>query len=78
MVIVNITTLRKDVYNYVDMAIKYNQPITVTTKEGNAVILSEEEYNGLMETLYLTSVPGMKERLNEPLEEMVDADKVDW
>ena len=35
----------------------------MNTKKGNAIILSETEYNGLLETLYLSSVIGMKERL---------------
>ncbi len=59
----NATNLRKNLYNYLDSAIEYNDVINVNTKKGNAIILSEQEYNGLMETLHLCSIPGMKERL---------------
>ena len=56
--------------------------IHVTTKTGNAVVMSEEDYNSLMETLYLTSIPGfvqsIQEGKSEPIEEMVDADDLDW
>ena len=37
----------------------YNDVINVNTKKGNAVIMSEEEYNGLMETLHIAAVPGL-------------------
>ena len=47
----NITNLRKNLFEYIDQAITYNDVINVNTKKGNAVIMSEEEYNGLMETL---------------------------
>lgn len=61
----NATNLRKNLFDYLNSAIEFNDIINVNTKKGNAVILSEQEYNGLLETLYLTSVPGMKERLLE-------------
>ena len=58
----NITNFRKNIFGLLEQTIKYNEPMNVSTKDGNAVILSEEDYNGLMETLYLSSIPGMKER----------------
>ena len=73
---------RKNIYELLKQAIKYNEPINISTKDGNAVVLSEEDYNGLMETLYLTSIPGIKEQLlegkNTPLEECVPEDEVEW
>jgi antitoxin YefM len=63
----NATNLRKHLFDYLNSAIDFNDIIKVNTKKGNAVILSEQEYNGLMETLYLCSVPGMKERLTDGL-----------
>ena len=59
----NATNLRKNLFEYLNSAIEFNDIINVNTKKGNAVILSEQEYNGLIETLYLCSIPGMKERL---------------
>lgn len=53
-----------------------------TTKDGNAVLLPEEDYSGIVETLYLVSVPGMREKLMaakaEPLEDCVDESAVEW
>lgn len=64
----NATNLRKNLFEYLNSAIEFNDIINVNTKKGNAVIMSEEEYNGLMETLYLSGVPGMKERLREGMQ----------
>ena len=82
MTTTNITNFRKNAFNYVEQTIKYNEPLNISTKEGNAVLLSEEDYSGIMETLYLVSVPGMREKLmdvmKEPLEECVAEDAVEW
>ena len=60
---INITNFRKDIYELLEQTIKFNEPINITTKNGNAVVISEEDYNGLMETVYLLNTPGMKEKL---------------
>lgn len=53
MTTITTTTLRKDIYNYLDSVVDYNEVLNVSTKKGNAVIISEEDYNGLLETLYI-------------------------
>lgn len=68
----NATNLRKNLFGYLDSAIQFNDIINVNTKKGNAVIMSETEYNGLIETLYLCSVPGLKEQLIEGLKAGTD------
>ena len=78
----NITNFRKDIYELLKQTIKFNEPVNISTKDGNAVLISEADYNGLMETLYLTSIPEMKEKLikgkNTPKEECLSEDEVDW
>lgn len=78
----NITNFRKDIYNLLEQTIKYNEPINISTKNGNAVVLSEEDYNSIMETLYIMSVPNLKDeiikRANDENEEFVDESEVDW
>jgi len=59
----NATNLRKNLFSYLESAIDYNDVINVNTKKGNAIIISETEYNGLLETLYLLSDPNMKEKI---------------
>lgn len=82
MTTTTITNFRKNVYSMVENTIRYNEPVNITTKDGNAVMISEEDYLGLMETLYLTSVSGMKEKLIEglqtPLSETIPEEEVDW
>ena len=79
---INITNFRKDIYSLLEQTIKFNEPINISTKNGNAVVLSEEDYNSLMETLYIMSVPGLKdellERANSKEEEFIDEEEVDW
>lgn len=77
----NITNFRKNIFGLLEQTIKFNEPINISTKDGNAVIISEEDYNGFMETLYLSS-NGMKERIIEgmktPVSECVSEDEVEW
>ena len=78
----NITNFRKDIYNLLEQVIKYNEPINISTKNGNAVLLSEEDYNSIMETLYVISIPGLKDeiikRTNDDSEEYVDESEIEW
>jgi len=79
MINTNATSFRKQLFELIDQTIKYNEPVNISTKNGNAVLISEEEYNNLVETLYLNSIPGMREKLEEgistPLEE---CDEFEW
>lgn len=78
----NITNFRKNIFAILEQTIKYNEPVNISTKSGNAVIISEEDYNGLMETLYLSSIPNIKEKIidgmNTPLNECIPEDEVEW
>jgi PHD/YefM family antitoxin component YafN of YafNO toxin-antitoxin module len=61
---VNITQVRKDIYSLMDPVLE-NVVLTITSKKGNAVMISEEDWNAIKETLYLLSVPDMLESLEE-------------
>lgn len=75
MTTTTITNFRNNCFSMVENAIRFNEPVNITTKSGNAVLISEEEYNGLIETVYLSSINGMKEKLldgmHTPLSETV-------
>lgn len=79
---INITNFRKDIYELLEQTIKYNEPINISTKNGNAVVLSEEDYNNLIETLYVSSIPGLKEDivkgLKEDIKDCIDEEEVEW
>ncbi|AWW27833.1 MAG: antitoxin YefM [Acetobacterium sp.] len=79
MTTINATNLRKNLFEYLNAAVEYNDVINVNTKNGNAIILSEEDYNSMQETLYLLSVPGMKGRLDEGIKLTVeDCEDFEW
>ena len=65
MSITNATELRKNLFNTLDDVIEYNDPVTVNTRKGNAVILSEEDYNGMLETIYILSQKGLYKKIKE-------------
>ena len=79
---INITNFRKNIYELLENTIKYNEPINISTKNGNAIVISEEDYNNLMETLYITSIPGLKDEIIKravaPDDEFVDESEVNW
>lgn len=79
---VNATSLRKNLYSLLDNTIRFNEPLSVITKNGKAVIVSEDDYNDLIETLYVSSVPYMREKiiegLNTPLSDCVSENEVVW
>jgi antitoxin YefM len=64
----------------IDLTHDYNEPIYILGDKNKGVLISEEEYTGLQETLYLLSIPGMRESLiegkNTPIEEC--SDKIEW
>ncbi len=78
----NITNLRKNLFDYIDLAVTYNDVINVNTKNGNAVILSEDDYRGLIETLNLSKNEIVRneivEGINTPIEECIPASEVKW
>ena len=78
----NATALRKNLFSMLNNTIKYNEPIHVNTKDGNAVILSEEDYNGMLATLELCENSELKAKImagkQEDPEECVDIGEVKW
>ena len=76
---VNISNFRKDLFSYVSQAIEFGDPINVSAKNGNVVVLSEEEYRGMKETVHLLSNPQMRDILLESKElEAKDMTELNW
>ena len=61
------TEARSKLYKLIDDATESHKPITITGKRSNAVLLSEEDWNSIQETLYLLSIPGMRESIRDGL-----------
>ena len=73
MTTVNVTEARANLYKLIDDASVSHEPVVITGKRGNAVLLAVEDWNAINETLYLLSVPGMRESIIEGMQETLDA-----
>jgi len=71
---------RANLYRLIDEAATSHQPVVITGKRSNAVLISSEDWASIQETMFLLSVPGMRESLREGLEAPVaDCDKeLNW
>ena len=65
MSVTSISTLRKNLFTSIENVVEYNDAITVSTKKGNAVIVSEEDYNAMLETIFLVSQKGLLKKIKE-------------
>ena len=65
MTTVTTTEARRDLYKLVDQVQESHEPIQITGKRGNAVLVGEDDWRSVQETLYLVSIPGMRESILE-------------
>ena len=61
--VMTVSQVRADIYNIIDETALTHEPILITGKRTNAVMLSQEDWNAIQETLYLTSIPNMRESI---------------
>ncbi len=80
MTILNATEARSRLYNLIDETASSHQPIVITGKRSNAVLISEEDWNAISETLYLVSIPGMRKSIQKGLAENLSecSKELDW
>jgi len=71
---------RARLYKLLDRAASSHEPIQITGKRANAVLVSEDDWRSIQETLYLVSIPGMRASIRKGLKEPVGkcADKLKW
>ena len=71
---------RAKLYRLIDQAAESHKPIKITGKRNSAVLVSEEDWSSVQETLFLLSIPGMRESIREgmdtPTEELES--ELDW
>ena len=80
MTAVNVTEARANLYKLIDDASVSHEPVVITGKRGNAVLLAEDDWTAINETLYLLSVPGMRESIIEGMQENLDetSTELEW
>jgi antitoxin YefM len=65
MTSISVTQARANLYKLLDQAAESHEPIQITGRRQNGVLLSEEDFRAMQETLYLLAVPGMKDSLRK-------------
>lgn len=74
------TSARANLYRLIDQVNEDSQPVTITGQRGNAVLVGEEDWRAIQETLFLASVPGLTESIRAARAEGVEAGsrELDW
>ncbi len=77
---INITNARKNLYKLVEGLSESHEPVHITGRNKSAVLVAEEDWRSIEETLYLLAIPGMRESIvkgmKEPLEK--SSTKLEW
>ena len=71
---------RANLYRLMDQAAESHQPIVIAGKRTNAVLVSAEDWEAIQETLFLVSIPGMRESIRAGMEEPLESGskELDW
>jgi len=80
MTTITATEARKQLYTLLDSVAESHTPVQIAGKRNSAVLVSEDDWRAVQETLYLTSIPGMRNSIRKGLKTPVDkCDKeLDW
>ena len=74
------TEARMKLYRQIDEAASSHEPIVITGKRASAVLISEDDWRSIQETLYLLHIPGMRESIREGLATPIVecTEDIDW
>jgi antitoxin YefM len=77
---ISATKARSNLYKLIDDASSIHEPIQISGKRNNAVLVSEEDWRSIQETLYLLSIPGMRESIRKGIKTPVDecSEGLEW
>ncbi len=80
MTAITASEARANLYRLIDEAASSHQPLLISGKRNKAVLISEEDWTAIQETLFLLSVPGMRESIREGMDTPVDEcdEDLDW
>ena len=71
------TSARNELYRLIDSTLTEHEPVQITGKRGNAVLVSETDWRVIQETLHLVSIPGMRDSIIKGMAEPIDACSMD-
>ena len=60
--------VRADIYNIMDETAQSHEPVLITGKRNNVIMISQEDWDAIQETLYLNSIPGMASSIRESMD----------
>ncbi len=72
MPVIKVTDARSKLYRLIDEVASSHEPITITGKRANAILISEDDWRAIQETLYLLSIPGMGDSIRKGLKTPVE------
>ena len=77
---ITVSKARANLYKLLEDSARSHEPLVITGKRGNAVLVAEEDWRAIEETLFLLSIPGMRESIREGLESPLEecAEDLDW
>jgi prevent-host-death family protein len=80
MTTLSATEARKNLYSLVDAVAESHDPIQIVGKRHSAVLIAEDDWRAIQETLYLTSIPGMRESIQDGLKDSIEEcdEELDW
>ncbi|MFO7807740.1 type II toxin-antitoxin system Phd/YefM family antitoxin [Guyparkeria sp.] len=80
MTAITASEARARLYRLIDEAATSHRPLLISGKRNKAVLISEEDWEAIQETLYLLSIPGMRESIREGMQEPVSqcSEELDW
>ena len=80
MTTINATKARTELYKLLEQVAETHEPVHITGRRGTAVLISEDDWRSIQETLHLLSIPGMRESIVEGMKMPVEdcAEEVDW
>ena len=80
MTTITATSARNKLYKLIDEANDSHIPIQITGKRGNAVLVSEDDWRAISETIHLSGIPGMVDSIKKGMKEKIEdfSDTVEW
>ena len=80
MAILTASQARANLYRLIDQTADSHEPILIAGKRSSAVLVSEEDWKSMQETMYLLSIPGMRDSIREAMAEPLSksARKLSW
>jgi len=80
MTVLNASEARSNLYRLIDQTNDSHEPVFISGKRNSAVLIAEEDWKAIQETLFLVSIPGMKESILDGMKEPLEKSnrKLDW